>query len=41
MKGVSCVGTSLKSCDYRIFSGQYVNYLSFAFVAPLEAENYI
>ena len=41
MKGVSCIRTSLESCYYRILSGEYVNYLSFAFVAPLEAENYI
>ena len=41
LEGVSCVGASLEACDDVVVGGEHIDYFSFSFVAPLEAEEYI
>src|SRR5687767_933848 len=35
---MSCIGTSLESCNYVVIFSEKINDLTFSFIAPLEAE---
>ena len=41
MELVSCISTALETCNYRIVASKDIYDLTFTFVAPLEAENYV
>src|SRR5436190_1248456 len=38
---MASIGSSLEPCNYIIISGKIINDLSFSFIAPLQAKNYI
>ena len=38
LKGMTCVRTTLEACYYIILRGQYIDHLSFTFIAPLQTE---
>src|SRR5204862_4281993 len=38
---MTSVGSTLEPCDHIIISGKIINDLSFSFIAPLQAKNYI
>ncbi len=37
-EGMTCVWTTLETCYYIILRGQYIDHLSFTFIAPLQTE---
>ena len=41
MERVTCVGSALETSDYIITGSEHVDNFTFAFVAPLQTENYI
>ena len=41
MERVSGIGSALEPCHCRILSREDINYLSLAFISPLEAEDYV
>ena len=40
-EGMACIGTALETGYGRIPACKHVNYLSFAFISPLKAEDYV
>ena len=40
-KGVSSIGTALKTCHHVVVGSEHINYFAFSFVAPLEAQENI
>ena len=38
LKGMTSIRTTLEACYYIVLGGQYINHLTFSFVAPLQTQ---